>query len=136
MPPGEKTMKKADIIRELSSFPFSPSDYWIITGAAMVLYGIREETADIDLGCTKDMADRLESAGFPCVVSEGGRRKIKYSTSIEIFEDWLRDTVETLEGYQVISIKGLIEMKQELGRPKDKRDLELINSFLGRMGHA
>lgn len=42
------------------------------------------------------------------------------------------DTVETVCGFHVVSIKGLIEMKQELGRDKDKKDIELIKAFLNR----
>ncbi|MBR6084222.1 MAG: hypothetical protein IKP61_01205 [Spirochaetales bacterium] len=125
-------MRKADIISTLSTFPYSPSDYWIITGAAMVMYGIRDQTHDIDLGCTKQMADRLEEEGYLHHISDSGRRCFKYGESIEVFEGWLRGSVETHEGFQIISIKGLIEMKQELGREKDRRDLELINLFLGK----
>ena len=51
---------------------------------------------------------------------------------IEIFEEWLMDGTESVHGFKVISIKGLIEMKQELGREKDKKDMELIQAFLNR----
>ena len=60
---------------------------------------------------------------------ENGRRWFKYGEHIELFEGWLRDTVETVNGFSVISLKGLIEMKQELGRDKDKRDIERIKAF-------
>jgi len=42
---------------------FDKKDYRLITGGAMVLYGLRAETGDIDLGCTKEMADALEAGG-------------------------------------------------------------------------
>ena len=42
------------------------------------------------------------------------------------------DTIETVYGFPVVSIKGLIEMKQEIGRDKDKRDIELIKAVLNR----
>ena len=125
-------MKKDDITARLADFPFSTEDYWIITGAAMVLYGIREETADIDMGCTKDMADRLEADGFLDHVSGDGKRCFKYGDSIEIIEGWLRDSIQNVGGFPVISIDGLVEMKRELGREKDKRDIELIEAFLKR----
>ena len=53
-------MKKAEIIEKLSAFPYDLRSFWIITGAAMVLYGLRDETGDIDMGCTTEAADRLE----------------------------------------------------------------------------
>ena len=52
-------MNKQDIISRLKDFPYSREEYWVITGSAMVLYGIREQTHDIDMGCTSAMADKL-----------------------------------------------------------------------------
>ena len=49
---------------------------------------------------------------------------------IELFEDWLFDRVDTIDGVPVISIKGLIMMKESLGRAKDMSDLALIRVFL------
>ena len=51
-------MNKQDIISRLKDFPYSCEEYWVITGSAMVLYGIREQTHDIDMGCTSAMADK------------------------------------------------------------------------------
>ncbi len=53
-------MNKAEIIKILNKFPYPREDYWVITGGAMVLYGTKEQTSDIDLGCSKRMADALE----------------------------------------------------------------------------
>ena len=63
---------------------------------------------------------------------DNGKRWFKYGENIEIFEGWLKDTIETIHGFHVVSIMGLIEMKQELGRDKDKKDIELIEAFLNR----
>ena len=119
-------MNKNDILRELSAFPYDRKDYWIITGGAMVMYGIREQTHDIDLGCTREMADLLEQGGYLVKHTEDGKRKFRYGDCIEVFEDWLYDTTRKVDGFNVISIEGLIQMKRELGREKDLRDLQLI----------
>ena len=63
---------------------------------------------------------------------ENGRRWFKYGERIEFFEEWIKDTVETVCGFHVVSIQGLIEMKQDLGRDKDKKDIESIKAFLKR----
>lgn len=57
-------MNKQEIINKLNSFPYSKDEYWVITGSAMVLYGIREKTHDIDIGCSSLMADQLEKDGL------------------------------------------------------------------------
>ena len=122
-------MDRQEILDQLKAFPYSPDDYWVITGSAMVLYGIREKTHDIDLGCNSRMADKLEAEGYLVKTDPDGNRKFRYGDDIEIYENWLRDTVNRVEGFQVISIPGLIQMKSGLGREKDKRDLELIKAF-------
>ena len=124
-------MNKQEIIENLSLLPYSRDDYWIITGAAMVLYGIREQTSDIDIGCTTSMANRLEQAGYSYKITESGNRWFKFDNTIEIFENWLNDTVTVVDGIQVITVQGLIEMKQELGRQKDLEDIKLIQDYYG-----
>ena len=123
-------MNKTDIIEKLNAFPYNASEYWLITGGAMVLYGIREETADIDLGCTARLADRLEADGFLHAVMATGKRWFKVGSDIELFEDWLYDTIVLVDGIPVISVQGLIDMKKDLGREKDTKDIDLIGKYL------
>ena len=123
-------MRKADIIAKLADFPYAPEDYWVITGGAMVLYGIREETHDIDLGCTAELADILEKDGYLYRVTPDGNRWFKIGKDIEVFENWLCGTVEQVVGIPAVSLQGLIEMKQQIGREKDLNDIRLIHKFL------
>ena len=128
-------MNKAEMTAKLKAFPYDPAEYWVITVGAMMLYGIREASSDIDLGCTARMADRLEQEGYLYKVTEDGNRWFRIGEDIEVFENWLYDTVEYVDGIPVISVQGLIEMKQELGREKDFRDIALIRDYLARGGN-
>ncbi|MCR5308732.1 MAG: hypothetical protein K6E21_01305 [Bacilli bacterium] len=123
-------MNKQDIINRLNSFPYSKSEYWVITGSAMVLYGIREKTHDIDMGCTTVLADQLEKDGYVPSITESGNRKFVIGEDIEIFENWKYGSVEIIDGVPVLSLAGLVEMKQSLGREKDYRDISLIKEFM------
>ena len=122
-------MNRLEIITELCAFPYDRADYWVVAGGAMVLYGVRPETGDIDLGCTRALADRLAADGYPYRLTDDGRRRFRYGKCIELFEEWLYDRTETVEGFRVISLEGLIEMKTALGREKDLRDIALIRAF-------
>lgn len=124
------TMDRKTIIEKLSAFPYDRGEYWVVTGGAMVLYGIRPETGDIDLGCSKALADRLEADGYLCGQRDDGKRRFRYGTDIEIFEEWLYDRTETVESFRVITLTGLLEMKTALGREKDLRDIARIRTFL------
>ena len=119
-------LDKKQIIARLEELHLDDTKYWVITGGAMVLYGLREQTSDIDLGCTSDLADLLQQEGFPVERMPDGTRKIVVAEDVEIFENWLEDKVARFEGGPVISIQGLIEMKRALGREKDFRDTQLI----------
>ena len=123
-------MEKADILQQLAALDFNKSEYWVITGGAMVLYGLRSRTHDIDLGCTTKLADELEAAGYPVKRMEDGLRHITFNEDVELLENWLFDKVETVEGFPVISMQGLLELKRSLGREKDLRDIALIEAAM------
>ena len=123
-------MNRQELIERLRALPFPPEDYWVVAGGAMVLYGLREATRDIDLGCSRALADRLESEGFPMRRTEDEKRKFALGGDIEIFEEWLYDRVTVLDGIPVISLRGLLLMKEALGRDKDLADLALIRARL------
>lgn len=125
-------MDKKQLIEEMKSLPFNKCDYWLAAGGAMVLYGFKEQTRDIDLGCSKHLADVLEQQGYETVSLQNGLRRIIYNSTIEIFELWVKDSVVMIEDIPVVSVKGLIEMKKDLGRAKDYRDIEIIKQQIVR----
>ena len=125
-------MKKEDIFIKLGKFPCRMEGFWLVTGAALVMFGVREETEDIDLGCTAEAADRLEADGYLYRVMEDGNRWLKIDHETEVFENWLCGSVEILDGVPVVSLQGLREMKRRLGREKDLRDIRQIDAFLAR----
>lgn len=119
-------MDRTKLLKRLDELPYDRNEYWLAAGGAMVFYGFREETGDIDLGCTKKMADGLDAAGCPMKLLPDGTRKFSPAEDVEIFEEWIADRAEMHDGVPVVSVKGLIEMKRALGREKDLRDIRLI----------
>ena len=118
--------EKHSLVDRLKELSFPETDYWVVAGAAMVLYGFRPETHDIDLGCSTLLADELERQGYSVSRYEDGTRKIAYAEDVEIFENWIAGTVEHVDGVPVVSVDGLIQMKRKLGRKKDLADIALI----------
>ena len=123
-------MNRIEIREKLKALPYGMENYWLITGAAMVWYGIKDETGDVDLGCNKDTADCLEADGCPFTRTADGRRWFKLSEDVEVFEDWMKEEAVESDGVSVVSISGLLAMKRKLGREKDKQDIELILRYL------
>ena len=124
-------MDRTDILNKLRALDWPKEDYWVVAGAAMVLHGLRAETRDLDLGCTTARADILAAASVPFRhMDDGSGRWFKVSEDIEVFENWLTDRVELVDGVPVVSLQGLRAMKAALGREKDLRDIALIDAFL------
>ena len=123
-------LDKEEIVCLLKEAALDAKEYWVTSGAAMVLHGIRAGTRDIDLGCTSRLADRLEQEGYATEVLRDGSRKMVFSETVELFENWIEDEVVLLEGLPVVSIDGMIRMKEKLGREKDLKDIVLIKEHL------
>lgn len=117
---------KDSLLQQLQKLSFSEKEYWVVAGGAMVLYGFRSQTPDIDLGCSTLLADKLEQQGYVVSRCEDGTRKILYSENVEIFENWIEGTVEIISGVPVVCVDGLIQMKKKLGREKDLADIAII----------
>lgn len=117
---------RSSLIQQMQKLPFPRGEYWVVAGGAMVIHGFRPQTSDIDLGCSTFLADKLEQQGYTVSHCRDGTRRILYSENIEIFENWIEGTVETVSGVPVVCVDGLIQMKKKLGREKDLRDIALI----------
>ncbi|MDT8715351.1 hypothetical protein IAI10_01505 [Clostridium sp. 19966] len=46
---------KEDIIKILKDVDLPLNEYWITSGAGLVIHGVKETTRDIDLGCTTNL---------------------------------------------------------------------------------
>ena len=124
-------MTKSDIIIKLEALGLDKSKYWLNAGGALVFYGLREETRDIDLGCDTEITEQLIREGHEVTLTDNGTRKIVINGEIEIFENWLfGGKTETVDGFRVISPEGLLATKRWLNRPKDQKDIENLEKFL------
>ena len=123
-------MNKDDLLRNLKASGLDLSRCWITAGGALVFYGLREETADIDMGCESSLADELQAAGCAVTFGESGRRRFHLEGNIDLSENWARGTVTLLEGAPVVSLEDVLALKRELGRPKDRWDIAAIEKVL------
>lgn len=122
-------LNRTQILHRLSETGLDRAHYWVLAGAAMVLHGVKAETPDIDLGCDTVLADALGGAGYRTELCPDGNRRIRYNADIELFENWRAGQVEQLASVPVLSLAGVLELKQQLGREKDRKDIALIQDF-------
>ena len=109
----EKRLNREDILRIVSELDFfGGEDCWLTSGASLVLFGVKDSTRDVDVICTRALADRLEARGVP----------------------FRRDG---LDNTRIFAFNSLVEVlvraqKAALGREKDLADMALIDAFLER----
>ena len=126
----EKKLGREDILRLMNGLDFLGKEYWITAGAGLVLHGVKQETHDVDFGCTAGLADLLVEKGYPYRVSEqDGTRIFAVGEQVEALENWFADEIEEKYGLQVASLESIRRQKADLGREKDLEDIRRIDDF-------
>ena len=122
-------MKKEEFLRIVDSLNLDKDRYCIISGGALVIREIREETEDVDLKVPEDYFEELNSR-FNLVP---GKYHDLYvlSDDVEItIGGYDKNNVEIYEGYPLESLESILKWKLEHNRPKDQRDIELIKKYM------
>lgn len=128
---SEKLLDREDVLRIAREVEFMGPDCWLTSGAALVLFGVRETTHDVDLVCTRELADRLEAEGYS-FHRDGldNTRIFTVSDQVEVLEDWETEEIVEIEGLRSASLMSIRKQKAALGRDKDLKDIALIDKFM------
>ncbi len=125
---NEDKLYKDDIIRILHEYNLDPSRYAVVTGAAMVLYGMKEFTRDIDISVREDYYRELLSR-YKCSFE----RVNNFDECIFFIDDiinfgttYYSNEIRVVDGIPVINEERLIQIKKFLKRGKDIEELKNI----------
>jgi hypothetical protein len=121
---------KEDIIKILKNMDLPLSEYWITSGAGLVIHGVKESTNDIDLGCTTNLIEHFLKKGCKYKVVEDNSRIIEINEITEILENWFVDEIQFIDGLPVGSLESIKKQKAELGRDKDIKDVKMIEEYI------
>lgn len=132
-------MKRDEIVAKVKSLDL-PKDKFIVFGSCpMAAAGIRE-SGDIDLLVTSDVLADLAKRGWKPFHKSEGDEPLTYN-EFEAHDNWnfssyqptlehLLATATIIDGVPFASLEEVKKWKQSSGRPKDLKDIELIDSFL------
>ena len=121
-------MKAEDIRRRLAELALDTNEYRINAGA-MVLHGLREETHDLDIWCTKKLGDALAQRCDVQVLPDGTRRFVP-APDVEIYENMLPGETVFLNGIPVAPLEDVLALKRQLNREKDRRDIAVLEAAI------
>ncbi len=124
-------MNKYDILKKISEYNFDVDSFIIISGAAMVLYGIRENTNDIDIAVSLEYYKKLFKDYNPKLEKEFKDRANSYMIGdyINFSTNFYSNKFVLIDGYRVQTLEELINLKKKLNRQKDIEDLKLIKKL-------
>ncbi|MBR4178566.1 MAG: hypothetical protein IKR57_04385 [Bacilli bacterium] len=121
-------MNREEIINTLKKYSFDIKRYIVISGTAMVLHGLKDETNDIDLSVTPDYEEELLEDYLAVLehTNPNGSHAYMINGIINFGPEYYTENREFIGEIPVQTIKNIIEIKKKLYRDKDKKDLELI----------
>lgn len=131
-----------NIFEEVEKLNFPKDEFMVLGSGILGALGIRE-IGDVDLLITPELFEKLKRDGWKFVVKEiGGRtREVISKDGIEAFKEFWWEggdlttqegiaMAEKINGINFIPLKTILEVKKEMGREKDLKDVVLIETYL------
>ena len=123
-------MNRKEIINYLKKYNFNTKKDIVISRAAMVLYGFKDDTPDIDIAVTKEYKKELLK-NYNCVLENVETDSYMIDDVINFGENFYKRRREYIEGFPVMKPMDIVDLKRKLNRAKDKKDLKIIFDKIG-----
>ena len=123
-------MNKYTLIDKVKSLQLSVGSYCVLAGGAMLFYGLREETQDIDLHVNEQAFSHLQATQALVLLDED-RRHYAIGDDIELYVTPQEDIVfAQREGVCIQTPQAVLALKRRLNRPKDVNDIAALELYI------
>lgn len=134
-------MNFKDLLKELDALDLPKDQYVITSSGPLAVRGIRE-AHDIDLVVTPKLWEALKQKhpvkemGLCDSIQIGNIDILGNFRSERLFtsEDQINQA-DVIDGHRYVNLETIIAFKKQLGRDKDKRDLELIKDYFAKLNN-
>ena len=124
-------MKKIELLNLLKELNFPKDEYYVLSGASLVLRGIRKEANDLDLCISEELFNEIKDKYN---LAEGNKNECgfyKINDNLEIVVNKKEDfKMEIGEKYNLEDLQTILDFKIKRNKPKDKEDIENIKKYL------
>lgn len=124
-------MTKEEILKKLEILSGDKDDFIVISGASMVVQGVKEETGDIDIAVNDKFIKKYESISKV--------KKVYLGNNVYEYKDfdfsknfYNKDEVININGYNFSTLEDIRNLKKFLNRPKDRKDITKIDLFIAK----
>ena len=125
-------MNKKEIIDTINKYKLDKEQFIVISGSALVLNDVKENTNDIDIWCSDSYFNYLLEK-YNCKYKKTNKVGEKIYFMDEYFNigvSFKPEQINLVEGIKVASLNDVLEFKQFLNREKDKEDIDLIRNII------
>ncbi len=124
-------MKKIELLNLLKELNFPKDEYYVLSGASLVLRGIRKEANDLDLCISEELFNEIKDKYN---LAEGNKNECgfyKINDNLEIVvnkKEYFK--MEIGEKYNLEDLQTILDFKIKRNKPKDQKDIENIKKHL------
>ena len=112
-------------------FVFPKDEYYVLSGASLVLRGIKEEANDLDLCVSEELFDQIKDKFNLTDEKKNECGFYKINDNLEIVVDKKEDfKMEIGEKYNLEDLQTILDFKINRNLPKDKKDIDNIKKYL------
>ena len=124
-------MKKIELLNLLKELNFPKDEYYVLSGASLVLRGIKEEANDLDLCISKELFNQIKNKFNLTDERKNECGFYKINDNLEIVVDKKEDfKMEIGEKYNLEDLQTILDFKLKRNKPKDQKDIENIKKYL------
>ena len=124
-------MKKIELLNLLEELDFPKDEYYVLSGASLVLRGIKEEANDLDLCISAKLFNQIKDKFNLTDERKNECGFYKINDNLEIVVDKKEDfKMEIGEKYNLEDLQTILDFKLKRNKPKDQKDIENIKKYL------
>ena|SRR5699024_1343809 len=124
-------MKKIELLNLLEELNFPKDEYYVLSGASLVLRGIREEANDLDLCISEELFKQIKDKYNLTEEKKNECGFYKINDNLEIVVDKKEDfNMEIGEKYNLENLQTILDFKLKRNLSKDQKDIENIKIYL------
>ena len=124
-------MNKEQLLSLLSKLNLPMDEDYVLSGASLVIRGIREQAKDLDLCISKELFEQIKDKYDLTEDKKNEFGFYKINDLLEIVVDEKEDfNMEVCEPYNLENLSTILEYKLKRNLAKDKTDVEKIKEYL------
>ena len=128
-------LNKTQVLDKLSEFTWhmklERNQIQVLGGSAMVMRGLRDQTADVDLYVPTECCRRMVTTGVYYKMPVKGQPDVMWVVGGAIdARDTRHECDRIINGYHVQSLQSILNLKLPLNRKKDEKDIQILKRAL------